>query len=52
VLITGLRARENVIVAGGEFTRDGRQVDFEFVSAPAPRAPVVSDNSADTTEVR
>lgn len=35
--VVGLAARENVIVRGGEYTRDGREVDFEMagkVSTP------------------
>ena len=52
VLVTGLKARENVIIAGGEFTRDGRQVDFEFVAAPQEAAPLVSDLETLDREVR
>ena len=42
VLVVGLRARENVIIAGGEFTRDGRLVDFEFAQTPSnpPVTPI------------
>ena len=29
-LVSGLAAREKVIVRGGEYTRDGRKVDFEL----------------------
>lgn len=29
-LVTGLSAREKVIMQGGEYTRDGREVDFEL----------------------
>jgi multidrug efflux system membrane fusion protein len=46
VLVTGLRARENVIIAGGEYTRDGRQVDFEFA------APALADVATPSVEVR
>ena len=46
VLVTGLRARENVIIAGGEYTRDGRQVDFEFA------APALADIATHSVEVR
>jgi multidrug efflux system membrane fusion protein len=46
VLVTGLRARENVIIAGGEYTRDGRQVDFEFA------APALADVVTPGVEVR
>ena len=31
-LVTGLAAEEKVIVQGGEFTRDGREVDFEMAN--------------------
>ena len=31
-VVTGLGASEMVIVRGGEFTRDGREVDFEMLS--------------------
>lgn len=31
-LVTGLSALEKVIVRGGEFTRDGREVDFEMAN--------------------
>lgn len=31
-VVTGLGASEMVIVRGGEFTRDGREVDFEILS--------------------
>ena len=31
-LVTGLSALEKVIVQGGEFTRDGREVDFEMAN--------------------
>ena len=44
VLVIGLRARENVIIAGGEFTRDGRQVDFEFAETPSSQAlPAIAE---------
>jgi multidrug efflux system membrane fusion protein len=31
-VVTGLAASEMVIMRGGEFTRDGREVDFEMLS--------------------
>lgn len=32
-LVVGLAANEQVIISGGEFTRDGREVDFEMADA-------------------
>ena len=37
-LVIGLGAREKVIVRGGEFTRDGRAVDFEMDNLPTATA--------------
>ena len=37
-LVIGLGAREKVIVRGGEFTRDGRAVDFEMDNLPTASA--------------
>ena len=37
-LVVGLAAREKVITRGGEFTRDGRMVDFEMDTMPQAAA--------------
>ena len=34
-LVTGLATREKVIIKGGEFTRDGREIDFDMVQSGA-----------------
>ena len=36
-LVIGLAAEEKVIVRGGEFTRDGRAVDFEMDKCRRPQ---------------
>lgn len=33
-VVIGLKPEENVIIRGGEYTRDGRQVEFEFEPQP------------------
>jgi len=40
-VVTGLAASELVIMRGGEYTRDGREVDFEIL-------PVAEAASAET----
>ncbi|MGI9438635.1 MAG: hypothetical protein ACR2OK_02910, partial [Parvibaculales bacterium] len=43
-IVTGLAASEMVIVRGGEYTRDGRSVEFEM----EPMASAMNDSLTDT----
>jgi multidrug efflux system membrane fusion protein len=43
-VVTGLAASEMVIIRGGEFTRDGREVAFEMENAASARAGAADNN--------